>query len=128
MFLLTVRYGVARILANFKYPYEDIKIGDKCIVKTDSGTEVGTAYSNPKELKQGENVDTVGMILRRMTPEDIKELEKTNKEKIPQILVYAKQKIESLGLDIKISLIDYIFGGERITFYFIAKETDWSTG
>ncbi|MFH0889302.1 MAG: regulatory iron-sulfur-containing complex subunit RicT [Planctomycetota bacterium] len=122
MFLVTVRYGVARILTNFKYPYGDIKMGDKCIVKTDSGTEVGLVCSNPKEIKQNENVDTIGIVLRKITSEDIKELEKINKEKIPQILVYAKQKIESLGLKLKISLIDYLFGGEKITFYFIAKE------
>ena len=122
MFLVTIRYGGARILTNFKYPYSDIKMGDKCIVKTDSGTELGTVYSNPKELKQGENVDTIGMVLRKITPEDIKELEKINKEKIPQILAYAKQKVESLRLELKISLIDYIFGGEKMTIYFIAKE------
>ncbi|MFH1231825.1 MAG: regulatory iron-sulfur-containing complex subunit RicT [Planctomycetota bacterium] len=122
MFLLTVRYGVARILANFRYQYSDVKIGDRCIVKTDNGTEVGIVCSNPKELKQGENVDTIGMVLRKIALEDIKELEKINKEKIPQILAYARQKVESLGLELKISLIDYVFGGEKVTFYFIAKE------
>jgi len=122
MLLVTVRYGVARALANFKYPYGDIRIGDRCIIKTDSGTEVGAVYSNPQELKQNGNVDTIGTVLRKVTPEDIKELEKINKEKIPQILAYARQKVEGLGLEMKISLIDYVFGGEKITFYFIAKE------
>jgi cell fate regulator YaaT (PSP1 superfamily) len=122
MLLITVRYGVGRTLANFKYPYGDIKVGDKCLVKTDNGTEIGTVYSNPKELKPNENADVFGTILRKITPDDIKELEKINKEKVPQILVFTRQKVESLGLELKISLIDYVFGGEKITFYFIAKE------
>jgi cell fate regulator YaaT (PSP1 superfamily) len=121
MNLLTVRYGVSRSVANFKYTLSDLKKGDKCVVKTDSGTEIGSVTSNPQELKPGEDAGNIGTVLRKMTPEDLKEMEKINKEKIPQIMTRTKEKIEALGLDMKLSLVEYLFGGEKIIFYFIAK-------
>ena len=121
MNLLTVRYGVSRAVANFKYALSDIKNGDKCVVKTDSGTEIGTVTSAPQELKPGEDPNNIGTVLRKVTPEDLKELEKINKEKIPQIITHTKEKIEALGLDMKLSLVEYLFGGEKVIFYFIAK-------
>src|SRR3989339_1452921 len=121
MNLLTVRYGVSRTVANFRYISADLKKGDKCVVKTDSGTEIGMITSNPQELKPGDDAGNIGTVLRKMTPEDLKELEKINKEKIPQIMTRTKEKIEALGLDMKLSLVEYLFGGEKVIFYFIAK-------
>jgi len=121
MYLLTVRYGVSRAVANFKYVSADLRKGDKCVVKTDSGTEIGSVTSNPQELKPGNDAGNIGTVLRKMTPEDLKELEKINKEKIPQIMTHAKEKIEALGLDMKLSLVEYLFGGEKVIFYFISK-------
>ncbi|MDI6733474.1 MAG: regulatory iron-sulfur-containing complex subunit RicT [Planctomycetota bacterium] len=121
MYLVTVRYGLSRTAANFKYPYNDIKTCDKCLVKTDSGTEAGVITSTLQEIKPNEDVSNLGTLLRKMTLEDFKEVDKTNKEKIPQLMEYAKKQIETLGLDMKISLIDYLFGGEKIIFYFASK-------
>ncbi|MEW6027485.1 MAG: regulatory iron-sulfur-containing complex subunit RicT [Planctomycetota bacterium] len=121
MNLLTVRYGVSRSVANFKYAWPDLKKGDKCIVKTDSGTEIGTVSSTPQELKPGDEGGNIGTVLRRMTPEDLKELDKINKEKIPQIMTHTKEKIEALGLDMKLALVEHLFGGEKIIFYFLSK-------
>lgn len=121
MNILTVRYGASRSVANFKYALNDLKKGDKCVVKTDSGTEIGSVASAPQELKPGEDAGHAGVILRKITPEDLAEMEKINREKIPQIMRYTKEKIESFGLDMKMSLVEYLFGGEKIIFYFIAK-------
>ncbi len=121
MNLLTVRYGVSRAVANFKYVSADLRKGDKCVVKTDSGTEIGSVTSNPQELKPGDDAGNIGTVLRKITPEDLKELDKINKEKIPQIMTRTKEKIEALGLDMKLSLVEYLFGGEKVIFYFISK-------
>ena len=68
MYLLTVRYGVSRAVANFKYVSADLRKGDKCVVKTDSGTEIGTVASIPQELKPGEDAGNTGTVLRRVPP------------------------------------------------------------
>ena len=121
MLLVTVRYGISRMVANFTYPFADIKANDKVIVNTDNGTEVGRVDSPPQEVRPGDKIASSGSILRKMTPDDAAELVKINKEKIPQILNFAENKILEMKLDMKISVIDYVFGGEKVTFYFIAK-------
>jgi cell fate regulator YaaT (PSP1 superfamily) len=137
MYSVTVRYGVLRLINDFKTKLSDLKRGESVVVKTDRGTELGVVISpsnvmaveespvsSQNKTVQGENNENIqlsmGEVLRRVAPEDLKEVDSINREKIPKELEFCQKKVKDFNLQMKIISAENLLGGEKVIFYFLA--------
>ncbi|MBI4834927.1 MAG: signal peptidase [Planctomycetes bacterium] len=137
MYIATVRYGIARLIGDFKTSLSDLRRGETVVVKTERGTEIGIVISSaaPTETvapaKDTQKTDgaplpapplaeSTGEVLRRLATEDQKELDNICQIKIPKEMEYCQSKIKALNLAINLICAEHLLGGEKIIFYFIA--------
>ena len=72
MYKITARYGISRLIGDFKTDLTDLRRGETVIVKTERGTEIGIVVSSAftetegshkedqkKEGVSGENIGTI---------------------------------------------------------------------
>ena len=133
-----VRYGYLGFLGEFEYDADESLIpGQKVLIETERGLELGTVVcrtNEPDEYlridtkqiqnfieKSGENylIRNAGRIVRIATEQDIREANHIEIDAIEKKKVCA-QAAKKLGLDMKIVFVEHLFGGERIIFYFLA--------
>jgi cell fate regulator YaaT (PSP1 superfamily) len=116
-----VRFGAMRFLGLFSGPEgSQFHRGDKVIVCTDRGLEVGQVLREADQtLEQQMASAPQGQILRIMTPEDANELRRiqANEQKEMEI---CQRYVDQLGLQMKLVDVEHIFGGERIIVYYLA--------
>ena len=99
----------------------DVSQGDKVIVKTELGTDIGEVVGF-KELSDKEvgEVGEVKPILRKATAIDLRKMTDINSEKRQEALDYCKKMINKYELLMKLVDVHFSFDGSRITFAFIA--------
>jgi len=109
----------------FQSEKKDLRIGQKVVVKTDNGTDIGMISLKGKlvsvqmKLYNKKNIDFE--ILRKATDQDI---EKWLKYIIleDKILFKARDIAKSLKLNMKISDVEYQADGRKITFYYTSNQ------
>jgi cell fate regulator YaaT (PSP1 superfamily) len=101
-----------------------LKRGDYVAVAATQGHDVGQVtltgkvallQLNRKNLKS----EPDRLIYRKATPADIENWNKTKQLEKP-VMIKARQWVEKLGLDMKISDVEYQADGTKATFYYIA--------
>jgi len=99
-----------------------LEIGDRVIVNTELGTEIGEIIDIKEVEKKEDSVDkgkrSIKPILRRATVDDLEKIP-TPKEKT-EALKYCKKMKERLDLSMKFIDAHFSFDGARVTFVFIA--------
>jgi cell fate regulator YaaT (PSP1 superfamily) len=139
---LVVRFGAMGLIGEFSYG-GDVKpgCGSKVVARTPRGLELGelltTTCTNAgcgKSVTRHEMLDFIkvsggkdypfysnGKVLRIATMEDM-----DNQAKIEQsrhnLKTDARERVERLGLKMKVVDAEPILGGERLTFYYMADE------
>jgi cell fate regulator YaaT (PSP1 superfamily) len=97
----------------------DIKKGDKVIVETSRGVEMGDVVIGMKELDDNQIVHPLKMLIRIATLQDIKQAgENIQKEK--DAYITCTQKIKEHKLSMKLIDVEYTFDRNKILFYFTA--------
>lgn len=119
---------VAEIKTNFweqscEYKVGDLGLnsGDKVIVKTEWGTELGKVI-NLKEVSAEKNQsdqDKMFSIVRKVTTEDLGILSDLKKQ-VPEALEYCKKIVDRYDLPMKVIDAHFSFDGSRLIFPFIA--------
>jgi len=97
---------------------EDIKFnkGDKVIVKSDTGMELGTIVNFREVLDDDlKNYDSV---LRKANVHDLEKMLVKNEK--DEALIYARQMKDKYNLSMKFIDVHFSFDGSKITFAFIA--------
>ncbi|OHB70834.1 MAG: hypothetical protein A2W23_01405 [Planctomycetes bacterium RBG_16_43_13] len=117
----TVRYGKMLSINKFKFDSPQLKQTEKCIVKTDRGSELGTLLTVPQPLQDTLPPDSIGDVLRRATPDDLNSANKIEKEDRVKEMTFCKEQILKLQLQMKLIDIDHLIGGEKIIFYFTSE-------
>ena len=97
-----------------------IKAGSHVIVETARGTECGIVAEGNKDIEDDEVVAPLKEVKRIATQEDMKVLENNRKKEKEAYDICAK-KIESHGLDMNLTEVEYTFDGSKIIFYFTAE-------
>jgi len=121
-FTATIRYGKMAYVAKFKTDRETlVKVRDKCIVRTDRGREVGTVLTAPEALPEAIPPEGFGDIIRRASPEDLKSIERIDKETRVKEQACAKEEVRKLNMPMKVVEVDHVFGGERVIIYFVSE-------
>lgn len=117
-----VRYGAMRLLGVFRAPEgQTFPRSAAVIVRTDRGLETGVVLcpASP-EARATLKSPVEGPILRAMTAEDHLE-EQRLREQAEREREVCRRHVERLGLEMKLVMVEHIFGGERIIVYYLAE-------
>lgn len=97
----------------------DIKKGDRVIVETSRGVEIGTAVSGIREIDEAEMHTTLKGVTRPANERDLAR-DSENKRRQAEAFEICRKKIEAHKLDMKLVEVEYTFDGSKILFYFTA--------
>ncbi len=115
-----VRYGLMRHTGDFFTDIPDLKFQDKVVVRSERGEEAGEVVARPSgSCECGE---TCPKVLRRFTPEDLKNLKEIEEKKSSEAFTFCKEKIKEKTLPMKLITVEHLLDGKKIIFYFVAKE------
>ncbi len=117
-FCTTVRYGKMHLVRRVRTDREDFRVHDRCIVRTDRGREIGEILLPLEPVPETPPPGGYADIVRRAGDEDLAHAERIESENIPHARKIFREFVERLTLKMRLVEIDYIFGGERIIFYF----------
>jgi cell fate regulator YaaT (PSP1 superfamily) len=95
--------------------------GDTVIVDTERGTEIGVVTEAPREVEAAELSAPLKPIMRVADDEDlarVAELDDLEREALPVF----RDMVKEHRLDMKPIDVEYLFGGDKIVFYFVAEE------
>lgn len=117
-----IRHGAMSHVGAFKAEFSGLRMGDRCIIRTERGVEHGTIL-NPVEGYDGSDEENgiVGDVLRRMNAEDQRKLESIAKVDEPREFEFCKKKIQERALPMKLASVEHLFSGTKVIFYFLAE-------
>ena len=98
----------------------EINLGDKVIVETAMGDELGEVVINKRELPNDKITNPLKKVIRIATNQDLKKMEHY-KSKEPEALKICSEKIKQQKLDMNLTDVEYKFDGSKIIFYFTAE-------
>ena len=100
----------------------DIKlaVGDRAIVGTSRGIEIGTVKIGNKLVEPEKIVPPLKKVMRLATPEDI-ERDRSNRDAEMDAAVICKKKIKAHGLEMSLVAVEYTFDRSKLIFYFTCE-------
>ena len=105
----------------------DIKRGDKIVVATSPGHDIGevmlTGYLAEKQFNRkvrNPSLYKLNTIYRKATPNDIKILQEARDREKPT-MIRARQIVNELGLDMKIGDVEFRGDNRKAIFYYLAE-------
>ena len=115
--LIAVKFSHDKRVGEFLAHDLVLRVGDRCVVATDRGVELGTVVD-------GKQVDTLGQrkvhkALRRATERDLY-LNEKKREREEDAFRLGRKRIKIRSLPMKLSKVEYLFDGSRVIFYFTA--------
>ena len=96
-----------------------LKRGQRVIVETAKGVEIGTVVVPNREMAEEKIVAPLKKIMRIATPAD-EEAEKKNQEKEKEAFQICLEKIKKHNLEMKLIDAEYTFDNNKLLFYFTA--------
>ena len=97
-----------------------LEVGERIIVDTARGTEIGTVKIPNKRIPSSEVVSPLKEITRKATAEDIKRDEKNHEMEFEAALI-CKKKIAAHGLGMRLVSVEYTFDNSKLIFYFTCE-------
>lgn len=106
------------------YPFNsqglDLNVGDVCILQTERGREFGRVVSGPRMVERREIEGFLGKVIRKATEEDFQQL-KENEKREKEAFNFCFERIKERELPMKLTKVEYLFDGSKITFYFASE-------
>ncbi len=118
---VAVRFGVLKNVENAFTQNSDLRKGDKVMIQSYRGIEIGEAISQPLVLSDEAATTDMGEVLHKVTEEEEKKQKEIEKETIPSEYKYCQEKIKEHKLPMKLASVEHLFGSKKIIFYFLAK-------
>jgi len=97
-----------------------LSVGDRVIVDTARGVEIGTVKTANKLVSESEIVSPLKEINRPATAEDL-ERDAKNKQAELDAAIVCKKKIQNHGLDMSLVAAEYTFDNSKLIFYFTCE-------
>lgn len=97
-----------------------LSLGEKVIVETARGVEIGTVKTPNKFVAESEIVTPLKEITRPATEDDLVKDEK-NRQAEFDAAVICKKKIQNHGLDMSLVSAEYTFDNSKLIFYFTCE-------
>ncbi|MCX8023225.1 MAG: signal peptidase II [Syntrophorhabdaceae bacterium] len=95
---------------------EELGIGDYVVCEIEKGTCLGIVVTDPKEKEK----EGLKKVLRKATEEEVAEYFSL-RQKESYAFEFCKAKIKEMGLPMKLLWVEYLFGGTKLIFYFVAE-------
>jgi len=96
-----------------------LKTGDYCILEGERGEDYGQVLYEPEFLPADEMDESIGRIIRKVTPEDEKKIA-ANRKSAEEAFGTCQKKIDEKELPMKLVAVEYSFDRSRMLFYFTA--------
>ncbi|MEE2839743.1 MAG: regulatory iron-sulfur-containing complex subunit RicT [Acidobacteriota bacterium] len=119
--IVTVRFEANKSTANFLAHDVPLRVGDRCIVTTKRGVELGLVIDGRRAENLGRGRSKVNKALRKATERDLY-LHEKKKDQEARALQLCKKMIKAHKLSMKLSKAEYVFDGSRVIFYFTATK------
>ena len=97
-----------------------LAVGDKVIVETSRGVEMGMVKIANKTIPSSEIVSPLKVVTRIATPADIAHDEKNHEEE-KNALAICEKKVEAHGLGMNLVDAEYTFDNSKLIFYFTCE-------
>ena len=97
-----------------------LSVGQRVIVETARGVEMGTVKVANKEVAKSEIVTPLKPVTRPATPEDLEKDAKNHRAEIDAGVI-CKKKIAAHGLDMSLVDVEYTFDNAKLIFYFTCE-------
>ena len=94
--------------------------GDRVIVETARGVEMGTVKVANKLVSESEIVPPLKQVTRVATPEDLARDAK-NRDAEMEAAIICKKKIAAHGLEMSLVAVEYTFDNSKLIFYFTCE-------
>lgn len=94
-----------------------VKLGDKVVVETQNGNELGTISEEAHIVEDSSLTLPLKKVVRIATDKDLKRVEE-NKKKADEAFKICEELIENHQLDMKLVEVEYYFDGGKIVFFF----------
>ena len=117
--IATVKSEVIRKRTDFLASDLHLRIGDRCIVTTDRGVELGIVTDVRGAQNRSLSDLKMHRALRHATERDLYLYEK-KKDREESAYRLCRKRIKVRRLPMKLSRVEYIFDGSRVIFYFTA--------
>lgn len=95
-------------------------VGDKVIVETARGVEMGTVKSPNKKVPSSEIVSPLKDVTRIATEKDL-ERDAKNRQAEMDAAIICKKKIAAHGLEMSLVAVEYTFDNSKLIFYFTCE-------
>lgn len=96
----------------------EIQPGDKVILETEHGIEVGTVFEKEKNVQKGK--DFIGKVLRKITEEDKKKIAENEKRNTKAFNIVL-EKADDHELDMKLTCVQYNFDRSKLFVYYTSE-------
>ncbi len=94
--------------------------GDRVVVETTRGPELGTVKIGPREVPMDELQGAPKRVIRMAGPEDFQQ-ERTNREQARKALAICAERVRAHDLPMKLLQAELSFDGQQVTIYFAAE-------
>ncbi len=121
MKIVGVRFQPSGKIYNFTTDDDTLNFNDLVIVETNRGKDLGKVAVPPGAGTTTDAPDTLKPVLRKATPEDIKQKEGQQKRNSPA-LSKCKELVAKLNLSMKPILASYNLDGSHVVIFFIAEK------
>ena len=115
-----IRFERAGKIYYFSTGELDLTCGDRVIVESSRGQDMGTVVTQPQDIDETTLSTPLRPVLRPATPADEQRAE-AFKAKEPEAYDFCLQQIEAFNLPMKLIRAEYSFDGSRLVFYFSAN-------
>lgn len=119
--IVTVKFETNKTTANFLAHDVHLRVGDRCIVTTKRGVELGLVIDGRKAENLDSGPSKVNKALRKATERDLY-LQEKKKDQETHAYQLCKKLIKTHKLSMKLSKVEYIFDGTRVICYFTATK------
>ena len=97
----------------------EIKKGQKVIVETSQGQEIGEVTTEIKKMPEEKLALPLKKVIRIATQKDI-QTDEANREKEKEAFKIAQEKIKKYKLDMNLTEVEYKFDNSKVIFFFTA--------
>jgi cell fate regulator YaaT (PSP1 superfamily) len=118
--IVTVKFETTRARGEFLAHQDDLRVGDRCVVTTERGVELGIVTASRKTEQMDLADSKIPRVLRRASERDLY-LYARKRDKEEQAYRLCRKRIKIRKLPMKLSGVEYIFDGSRVVFYFTAN-------
>ncbi|MEE2823134.1 MAG: regulatory iron-sulfur-containing complex subunit RicT [Acidobacteriota bacterium] len=115
--LVTVRFEANKSTADFLAHDVPLRVGDRCIVATKRGVELGMVIDGQKAENLSGNRSKINKALRKATEKDLYLHEKKKDHEV-RAHHLCKKMIRTHKLAMKLAKVEYVFDGSRVIFHF----------